>query len=288
MNSFLFVNPLSGSYDPRRVAALTDRLERGGIRPELCRVSTPAEIAARCRAILDAVPEPLLMVAGGDGTVNAVVNSLPPGRATLAVLPLGTSNVLAAELGICSPEDGVERLLAGRSRSLPVGLLELERATLRFLLMAGIGVDGAVVGNVNPRAKRHLRQGAYLLSALGVALKWDRSPLELRLAGRELACHGVIVCAASRYGGDFVLAPESDLFAPEFTVICLQGSRRRDYLRLALRLFTGRLAADRSPVRMRAREVEVRGKKPIQLDGDFVGHTPARLRVLEDFARIVV
>jgi len=256
--------------------------------PTICDVRTPRDAAAHCHTIHGATDTALIIIAAGDGTVNAVINNLLPGRATVAVLPLGTSNVLAAEIGIRTVEDGVERIIAGRTRSLPVGLLELACASHRFLLMAGVGIDGAIVRDVRPFAKRHLKQGAYALSAIRCALEWDHSMMSVRTADRSLDCHGVVVCTASRYGGNFIIAPECDLFSPEFTAVCVQGHCRRDYLRLAYDLFTGRADANQDLVRIQAKEMEIRGVKPIQIDGDFVGYGPATVTMAPDFARIIV
>lgn len=288
MRSFLFINPLSGSYDPASVARILGRLAESGLTPTLQEVRTPADAAVHCRTINGAEENPLVIVAAGDGTINAVLNALRPGTATVAILPLGTSNVLAREIGIRSLEDGLERIIAGRSRQLPLGVLHLERASHRFLLMAGIGVDGAVVRDVRPGEKRLLKQGAYALSALRYALRWEGEMIQVVTPERTLACHGAIVCTASRYGGDFVLVPGGDLFSPEFTVVCLLGNRRRDYLRLAWDLFSGRAQTSRQLLRITASEVAILGAKPVQVDGDFIGYTPARFRVLEDFARIIV
>jgi diacylglycerol kinase family enzyme len=288
VRSFLFVNPLSGSYDPRCVTWIVSRLRESGLLPELFQVTTPAEAELRCRMINDTADAPLVIIAAGDGTINAVLNGLLPGAATVAILPLGTSNVLAREIGIRSVEDGVERIVAGRTRRLPLGFLELERSSHRFLLMAGIGVDGAVVRDVRPREKRLLKQGSYGLSAIRCAFRWEREMIRVITPDRTLACHGAIVCTASRYGGDFVLAPGGDLFSPEFTVVCILGSRRRDYLRLARDLFSGRAESSRELLRLTAREVEIQGVKPVQIDGDFIGYTPARLTTIADFARLVV
>jgi diacylglycerol kinase family enzyme len=97
-----------------------------------------------------------------------------------------------------------------------------------------------------------------------------------------------VVCTASRYGGNFIIAPECDLFSPEFTAVCVQGHCRRDYLRLAYDLFTGRADANQDLVRIQAKEMEIRGVKPIQIDGDFVGYGPATVTMAPDFARIIV
>lgn len=288
MQTFLFINPLSGSFEPRRVARILTRLAEIGLHPRQLEVRTPAEALVHCRNINETAEAPLVIVAAGDGTINAVLNGLRPGVATVAVLPLGTSNVLAAEIGIRSLDDGLERIAAGRTRPLPLGIMELERTAHSFLLMAGIGVDGAVVRDVRPGEKRLLKQGAYALSAIRYALKWEREMIQVITPERTLACHGVVVCTASRYGGDFVLAPGGDLFAPEFTVVCIRNGRRRDYLRLAWDLFSGQAAGSEELVRFTAVEVEVRGAKPVQIDGDFIGCTPARFRIAADYARIIV
>jgi diacylglycerol kinase family enzyme len=112
--------------------------------------------------------------------------------------------------------------------------------------------------------------------------------IEVVTSQRTLVCHGAVVCAAARYGGDFVLAPGGDLFSPEFTVVCIRASRRRDYLRLAWDLFSGTSGTARDLLRIPAREVEIRGIKPIQIDGDFVGYSPARVTTITDFARMIV
>jgi diacylglycerol kinase (ATP) len=288
MEPFLFINPLSGRYARRRISLVISRLKAVGLEPTVLTVTTPADALPLCRRINESVETPLVIIAAGDGTVNAVVNGLLPGSATLAVLPLGTSNVLAAELGICSVEDGIQRIIAGRTRQLSLGVLEMDQACHRFVLMAGIGIDGTVVRDVWPLGKRLLRQGAYALSAILSTLTWDRSMITVLAGERKLDCHSVIVCSASRYGGNFIIAPDSDPFSPEFTAVCIRKNRRRTYLRLAVEMLVGRSDASSEVLRIPADGIEIRGTKPIQIDGDFVGYSPAKLKTMADFARIIV
>ncbi len=288
MKPFLFINPLSGSYARKRINTVLTRLKIAGLAPTVFSASTPAEIHSYCRQINEIDDAPLVIVAGGDGTFNAVVNGLQPGSATLAVLPLGTSNVLAAELGIKSVKNGVKRIVKGNTRPLSLGLLELEQGSHRFILMAGIGLDGTVVRDVWPLGKRLLKQGAYALSALVSAFRWDRSMIEIITADKRLECHSVIVCSASRYGGDFIIAPEGDVFSPELTAVCIRKNKRQSYVRLAYELFRGKADISSELVRIPADGLEIRGTKPIQIDGDFVGYSPARITTVHDFARIIV
>lgn len=288
MNSYLFVNPASGHHSTGRLASVLDQLKAHAIAPEVFQVRTPADIFAHCTTINDRMESPLVIVAGGDGTINAVVNGLNPGSATLAVLPFGTSNVLAAEIGITSLDDALERIKAGKTRSLSVGVLEMKERSLRFLLMAGIGLDGAVVRDVWPLGKRFLKQGAYALSALKNTFEWQSATFELRSSSGSAACHSAIICNASRYGGDFVLSPENSPFTTGLSAVCINGNTRRTYLCCALDLFTHQAESSRHMTRMHASAFEVFGQHPIQIDGDFVGYGPARIYECADFARIIV
>ena len=288
MKPFLFVNPLSGSYARKRINTVITRLKNAGLSPTVFSVTTPAEIYTCCLLINETSDNPLVIVAGGDGTFNAVVNGLQPGTATLAVLPMGTSNVLAAELGIKSVKNGIMRIVKGKTRPLSLGLLELEHASYRFVLMAGIGLDGTVVRDVWPLGKRLLKQGAYALSAFISAFRWDRSMIEVSTADRRLECNSVIVCSASRYGGNFIIAPEGEVFSPELTAVCIRKNGRRTYVRLAYELFRGKADTSSERLRIPADGLIIRGTKPIQIDGDFVGYSPARITSVPDFARIIV
>lgn len=288
MKTYLFVNPASGHHSARHLQYVLEELHSHSVIPEVFQVRTPAEICAHCATINDTQEQHLVIVAGGDGTFNAVVNGLTPGNATLAVLPFGTSNVLAAELGITSVEDGLERIIAGKTRQLSIGLLEMEERALRFVLMAGIGLDGAVVRDVRPLWKRMLRQGAYALSALNNALSWDSSVFAFKTTHAEFTCHTAIICKASRYGGDFILSPESSPFSPGLSAVCITGNKRRTYLSCALDLFSGRVPSNGHLIRTTSPSFEVGGRHPIQIDGDFVGYGPARISECIDFARIIV
>lgn len=288
MKTYLFINPASGHYTPGRMQAVLKHLHAAGKNPEVFEVRTPPDVFSCC-SIINKDPEPhLIIVAGGDGTFNAVINGLEPGSATLAILPFGTSNVLAAEIGITSIDDGLERIAAGKTASLAVGILEMETRSLRFVLMAGIGLDGAVVRDVWPWGKRVLRQGAYVLAALKSAIMWDSTLFEISGSEGHVTCHTAIICNASRYGGDFILSPESSPFKSGLSAVCITGNKRRTYLNSVMELFRGKAETSRNLIRLFSSNFEIRGKRPIQIDGDFVGYGPARISEHPDFGRIIV
>lgn len=288
-NPLLIVNPDSGRYSGRRVEYVVAQLSRQGLAPRVVAVRTPGETARCLCSTGEYSDHPFIIVAAGDGTFNAVLNCVEPGTATLAVLPLGTSNVLAAELGIGSLDDGLARIASGRTRPLSIGVLEMGSGRRRFALMAGIGLDGAVVRDVGPLVKRFLGQGAFALSALRNSLAWEeRETIEAVTPAGNVICHTAVICNASRYGGDFTLAPDETPFSPGFTLVCVMDGKRHTYLRLAWDLFRGRVAKNGDLLRIRTAGLEIRGRKPIQIDGDFVGYGPAGITAVADFARIIV
>lgn len=285
--AFLIINPTSGSYSAARVERAVALLAERGIRVELRLTGTAGDAERFAREACTACREPLVIAGGGDGTVNEVLNGLLPGAATLAVLPLGTSNVLARELGIRSPEDAVARIARGTSRPLTVGLAKKGEVRRYFLLMAGAGVDGAVVEGMRGTEKRLFGKGAYILSVLRLLVAWKHERFEVNAAGQRLRCHSVIVCNAANYGGSFRLAPAADIFSPTLEVLCVESNRRRDYLRLLGGVIAGR-GSGRSATVISAREVEIHGGMAMQLDGDYFCRAPVTISAQENFVRLIV
>jgi diacylglycerol kinase (ATP) len=283
---FLIVNPTSGSFSPTRIEKIMTSLRQAGLDPELLPTTKAEDASLFAARICAGTPDPLVLVAGGDGTVNGVLNGLAPGVATLGVIPMGTSNVLARELKIASLDDALSRVGRGNARPISIGEIACAGEKRRFLLMAGVGVDGAVVRGVRLGEKKLVGKGAYVLSALRVIAGWERGELRVTGGGRSLTCHSVIVCNAARYGGNFLLAPLGDLFSPGFQVLCIQGGPMA-YLKLALQLGLQRAAVGPSLVSFEASELEITGDKPVQLDGDYFGLAPLKLRSIPDFVRLI-
>jgi YegS/Rv2252/BmrU family lipid kinase len=284
----LIINPLSGGFSPARVHEATAALKRNGFSPTIIEAGAPDVTTGCARRICSEEENPLIIVGAGDGTINCVVNGLSPGVATLAVIPFGTSNVLAREVGITTPSCALEKISAGISRPVSVGLIEKDGTERYFLLMSGVGYDGAVVKGVRAREKRLLRKGAYLLSALRLIRCWDTGRLEVTADSTVVDCHTVIVCNGTKYGGDNVIAADASLFEPGFRIVCLVDGSRTAFLRFACRLLTKRGAAGPGVIGLSAMDVEIRGTKPLQTDGDFYCHAPVRIRSVPDFFRLIV
>ncbi|HKW53111.1 MAG TPA: diacylglycerol kinase family protein, partial [Stellaceae bacterium] len=214
-------NPTAGNRAQRRLAVWLGCLEQLGAAVSLCETNAPRHAEALARdadpALVDAV-----VAAGGDGTINEVVNGLAGSPLPLGILPLGTANVLAGEIGLPSRAMDVARVLAF-APARPVWPGEAwaagAAAGRRFLIMAGIGFDADVVESLDLPLKRRLGKLAYIASILGRLRDYRRCTYRAELDGVAVEGASLIAAKAHFYGGRFVLASAARLDDPAFQVV---------------------------------------------------------------------
>lgn len=281
-------NPTSGSYSSRKAEQILTQLRAVGLDPQPLLPQTLAEsmqaVAELCK---QAIP-PTIIAVGGDGTVNTVINSMPQGSATLGIIPLGTANVMARELGIRSQQDAIQRIARGTVRPFSVGEASSTAGVRRFVLMAGIGADAAAVADVRSSEKRLLGKGAYVLAGLRRCLDWDSRLITVNCGGQTRRCNSLIIANAAHYAGPYRLVPQAGLFNPQLMVAPLPFSGPLGMLCFTAGLFLrGSYAA---PDAFASGEdiISITGDKPVQLDGDSFGAAPLTIRLIPDFNNLIV
>ena len=275
-------NPNSGSAgDEGYLEGFADTLRAGGLEVEVLNTERPnhaTELAATGG-------NRLVIAAGGDGTVNEVLNGLSMG-ATLGILPLGTANVLARELGLpLEPEAACERILTGAAFRMDVGVAtDGEGSERRFACMAGIGFDADVVREVGPRLKRYLRSLAFPLAALKVYLRGGLPELHIKDGDTTHLVQYAVVANGQYYGGDFETAEDASLMSGELQVVLVEKVghlARPDVLAHIL----AKKPLDRTMKSFASRGIlaespDGRGARiPVQIDGEVWGHLPMSFRI---------
>lgn len=286
-SAVIIANRGAGSFSAPRMDRACRLLQRAGIDIEPLFCSDFAWMEETARDVSRRSDAPLVIAAGGDGTINAVLNGLAGNSATCAILPLGTANVLAIELGLDSPEKAAQRIVAGVSRPFTAGLIRGSSRSSRFFLMAGTGLDGGIVRGVTLERKKRFGKGAYLLSALEQLCSWDHGKLRVATEGGEFDCHSLIVCNAARYGGPFTLAPEASIFTPGLELVAVTDGSRLAHLALARETLLGSRGGA-GILRLSAERIRIEGAKPLQADGDDWGDTPVEIVAEPAYARIIV
>jgi YegS/Rv2252/BmrU family lipid kinase len=291
----LIVNPKTGRY---RVStqpsskSLSSYLNSLGIRAEVFSTTAPGDAT---RLAAEAVKEGVrqVIVFGGDGTINEAMQPLVGSSTRLAILPGGTANVLARELGLpLALRAAAEVIARGNSRRVHVGLaIDEQRGIYRhFLLMAGIGLDAAVVRSVNPNLKRRLGKGAFWLTGLSQLANWNPIPFTIEVNGQTYKSTFVSIGNAPSYGGNLGITPGASLDQPEFEICVVQTTSRIKYLHLlsnALRK-RGLQPVEKGLCFVRSREARATGNVAVQVDGDVIGVLPMRFEVAPDYLELVV
>jgi diacylglycerol kinase (ATP) len=236
-----------------------------------------------------------LFVAGGDGTVRAAAQALQGTDIPLAILPTGTVNVMARELGVplLDPYAAVDLGLSGLERRIDLGVCNGET----FLLVCSGGVDSATVGQVNEGLKSAVGATAYALAAVGALATftppWVRVTID-GIALPEVEVFLVAVSNTSLYGGDLKLLPAASLEdglldIALFTAPPLPAAvRNAAFLPQLADAALGRQALSDNIWIYQGRHITLESHQPLQLqkDGDLGTTTPAVFTVVPSALRV--
>jgi len=305
-NVWIIANPIAGGWRGRRrreeaIRFLKSRLHISEVRWTQRRGD--AEQWAREAA---AGNVGLVICSGGDGTINELANGLAGSPVAIGILPAGTVNVIACELGI--PFDPVKAtvcILKGKTERFHIGCAEYHPLAAEpvgpdipssfqkrcFLFAAGLGFDASVCHLVNPAFKRWGHKLAYCIDGLRLFIRYRSPRLRVTLDGAApTACSELIVAKARSYAGRFHVAPEASLRKPDLDACMFLRPGRWNLVRYALGIARGKHTTYSDVLCRKAQTVEVTADKPVhlQLDGDAVGTTPVRFTLQRDALSIVV
>jgi diacylglycerol kinase (ATP) len=247
---------------------------------------TAGELA--CRAV-DAGCD-LILAAGGDGTINEAVNGIAGSNVLFGILPAGTANVLANEIGFANrPDHAAKQLLDATPVRIALGVLERPELPRRhFVLMAGVGLDARIVYELDPALKGKLGKLAYWH---GGFRQFGRPVPRFHLSvnGAQYCASFALITRVRNYGGDFEIARRIRLTDNDFEIVVFQNHQWRDYLRFFGAVMTNRLHSTSGVAIARATQVEVNAPNNsdaariyIQIDGEAVGVLPATVSIIPD------
>jgi YegS/Rv2252/BmrU family lipid kinase len=283
----LISNPASGRGAENSIKHALRHIESMGAFAEVLYTSRSGDATWLARKAIEKNPD-LVLAAGGDGTVNEVANGMAGSDVPIAVLPIGTTNVLARELGIpFNIERAVEVALTLKPRPVSLGKVTAGGQERLFCFASGTGFDAATVFNLNKRLKKYTGRAAYVLSAIKTLASWSPAELSVTVDGERYTCCSLIASRTRKYAGSYVIAPEADITQPFINLLLFHGGRRLDMLRYSNALLRDRLSQATGVTCLKCRDVEVEGKAHIQVDGEYLGTSPASMTVVPEALRIV-
>jgi YegS/Rv2252/BmrU family lipid kinase len=270
---------------PEWLEAVRARLRREA---KEIRVESLQEAAQAAQAAAAGGAE-LIIAAGGDGTIRAVAENIVGSAATLGILPRGTVNVLARELGI--PLGDIERAadicVHGKIERLDVGRI----GGRYFLLMCSVGFDALTVKTVNEDVKNVVGAPAYVLAGLANLAHYTPARYTYQVDAEpptSVDAFMIVVANASSYGGDYQIAPYADMTDGLLDIYVfgappvLPAAQKAAFLRQIGAVALGRHEDDPDVRHMYGRRVSIQADRnaAIQIDGDAYGVTPILIEVV--------
>ncbi len=272
-------NPVAGWRRRRFLRRVLAALQARGCAVTLRETGARGDAEALARAS-DPARFDLVVAAGGDGTINEVINGLRDSVLPLALIPLGTANVLAGEIGLRRrARELAEAIAAGTAHPVYLG----QANDRRFAMMVGVGIDARIVESIDLRLKRIAGKLAYVASAVSALWRYRAARYELEIDGRRYQVAAAVIANGHYYGGRFVLARDARLTEPSLQVVLLERPGRWNVLRYAVAIARGRLDRLKDVRVIEARRVVVSGPagEAVQADGDLAAMLPLLVGLAE-------
>ena len=287
----LIYNPTAGQRDrAAKMLELIARLREKGLELIHAPTTAPRHATAIVRDLLPAGLD-AVVVCGGDGTVSEAVCGLVGSRVPLAILPGGTSNVLARELSIPLDVEAAAKLL---TEGVPRQVRVFYANDRPFLLWAGVGLDARIMGHMSLVLKRWLGRTGIFFTVADEFFRYEFPRLEVDVDGEKHEATFAVACHASRYAGPWVIAPDARLESGEMDVLLFADRTRWRFLSLFRQMQIGRGGhLERGIAKIvRGRTATIRSLESypveVQVDGDCVLETPITCRVGNEMISILV
>ena len=270
-----------------------DLLASQGIEVEAIPTAGPNDAARLVQSVSHSETD-LILVAGGDGTINEVVNGMAGSKLPLGILPAGTANVLANELKLGKTmEKAAAELLQCVPERVALGVLSTATgdSPRYFLLMAGAGLDADIVYNLNPRMKDSLGKVAYWIG--GLAKFGQRLPeFTVETEGRAYRTSFALVSRVRNYGGDLEISPTISLLDDEFEMVLFEGANSVPYVKYMLGVLARRIQGMKGVTVLRTRKALLSGPEAgtvyVQVDGESAGAVPASVELVPSALTLLV
>jgi diacylglycerol kinase (ATP) len=282
-DTIVILNPAARGARMQRLRKQAEHLARGTI---VCATTRAGEAETLARhAVTEGYKR--IVAAGGDGTINEIVNGIAGHNVTLGLLPLGTMNVFATELGLPVNDLSDCWKIIERNRTHRVDLPRANRK--HFVQLAGVGLDAQAVKETSRGFKRNFGPLSYLISAVQIA---SRTPPVLRIESEDaVATEGsfVLVGNGRLYGGRFPFFKEAVMDDGLLDVIVFKRLNYVDIIRyLQDVVFTPQISSPEVEY-FQTRHLRVTSDEtvPVEIDGELVGNCPVDFKIRAGGLRVL-
>jgi YegS/Rv2252/BmrU family lipid kinase len=305
----LIYNPASGWQFNHRATVIDDTLEvfrRAGVEAEAVATTAPGSAAAQAQESVRNGCDTIL-ACGGDGTVHEVLQSLVGGDTALGVLPLGTANALAMNLGLpLSLPKAAQMLLVAEPVRVSVGKIsyrdsEGAACSRYFIVAAGIGADAHLMYRLDAQLKRRFGYALYAVEGLKVLATHAFPLFEAAFKTREArkprveAVSQLLAVRIRNFGGMLQnLAPGATLLNGDLRLVAFKTRSRWDYMRFLAAVLGRRHTFNGKIELLDAVSVECHARKGarervfVEADGELLGGLPVHIEIVPDALTLLI
>lgn len=299
--ALLLFNPVSGARLESRVATvrrIADIFRRAGVEVLVESTKARGSAGSQARAAIDAGCD-AIFACGGDGTVFEALQGMAETKAMMGVIPLGTGNVLAHDLGLADrPERAAAQVLGFTPHCISLGRIQSGGRSRYFTVAAGVGVHAELLYRANARAKQRGGYLAYYTQGIRLLFRhpFVPFPLEITTSKGDVIQTTALELVAMRvrsFGGPLRhWRPGSSLLSPDLRLVLLRNASRSHMLRYTMQALTGFAPYDEldtpdadfsfvSAQSVTCYAPDVRASQlRVQADGEVLGPTPTQISIV--------
>jgi len=232
----------------------------------------------------------MVIVAGGDGTVNEVINGIMKSKITLAIIPFGSTNVLATELGIPFNAKAASELIAnGKKKVIDLGHAKTSQESRYFSMMLDVGFAPSLIEEISPKFKKRWKRLAYPLAGIKnlFMYRWFNIHVEHKI---HSIGYYVIVSNSKNYGGEYQIADKASTTDGLLDLVIIDRKNWWKIIRIIASIASGKLNKFLKGEYYQIKEAHIysRHKMSVQVDGELIGTLPVNVKIAPKALSVMV
>lgn len=231
----------------------------------------------------------IIIAAGGDGTVNEVINGMANSKATLLIIPFGTTNVLALELGIPNnPKEAAELITKGKKIKMDLGLAKTSEGSRYFSMMLDVGFVAQVIKDMTLKLKKRWGRFAYPFGIIKLLFKYKWHEIYVKHKVDSTG-YFVIIANIKYYGGEYKIADKANIRDGFLDLVIINRKNPWNIIALIFSFVIGKLNRflKREYYQIKEAYIYSHHKMEIQVDGEVLGIAPVTVKIIPKALNVI-
>lgn len=286
-NIAIIYNPKAGKNRKQFLNRVIHQLEVNDLKISLFATKYPGHAIEIAQEICKNNAYKSIVAAGGDGTINEVINGIHGSEKKLGIIPLGTVSVLAREINLMlSPDAVANTLIQENTKEIFPAIIDGKC----FSLMASVGIDASSVKNVNLNLKKKISKFAYIMSFLKEAFKSKFLSHNVSINHNNYKSYSTIIAKGKLYAGEFVCAPDATIHDQFLHVVMLQRKGLFGLINFFWHISRNNIKNMQNVEIVKTKNLSIisNQKEYVQIDGDYFGQLPVTIKSSNKAINLIV